>query len=112
NVVNIEAHRDNLFQFTDAELKKLENPAVKACFVDKRAHPTRVALTKLALRKDTVGKIANLVKTKRPALMLLTDDVYGTFVRGFRSLVGELPPNTIGVYSYYKYFCSTGRPSR
>ena len=33
NVVNIEAKRENLFQFTDAELKKLENPAVKAFFV-------------------------------------------------------------------------------
>jgi aspartate 4-decarboxylase len=40
--------------------------------------------------------------------MLLTDDVYGTFVRGFRSLLGELPHNTIGVYSYSKYFGCTG----
>ena len=40
--------------------------------------------------------------------MLLTDDVYGTFVHGFRSLLGELPHNTIGVYSYSKYFGCTG----
>jgi aspartate 4-decarboxylase len=40
--------------------------------------------------------------------MLLTDDVYGTFVHGFRSLLGELPQNTIGVYSYSKYFGCTG----
>jgi aspartate 4-decarboxylase len=40
--------------------------------------------------------------------MLLTDDVYGTFVPGFRSLLGELPHNTIGVYSYSKYFGCTG----
>jgi len=103
NVVNIEAKRENLFQFTDAELKKLENPAVKAFFVVNPANPTGVALS-----KETIGKIANLVKTKRPDLMLLTDDVYGTFVRGFRSLLGELPQNTIGVYSYSKYFGCTG----
>jgi aspartate 4-decarboxylase len=103
NVVNIEAHRENLFQFTDAELKKLENPAIKAFFVVNPANPTGVALS-----KETIGKIANLVKTKRPDLMLLTDDVYGTFVRGFRSLLGELPHNTIGVYSYSKYFGCTG----
>jgi aspartate 4-decarboxylase len=103
NVVNIEAQRDNLFQFTDAELKKLENPAVKAFFVVNPGNPTGVALS-----KETIGKIANLVKTKRPDLMLLTDDVYGTFVRGFRSLLGELPHNTIGVYSYSKYFGCTG----
>ncbi len=48
------------------------------------------------------------MKTKRPDLMLLTDDVYGTFVPGFRSLLGELPQNTIGVYSYSKYFGCTG----
>ena len=103
NVVNIEAQRENLFQFTDAELKKLENPAIKAFFVVNPANPTGVALS-----KETIGKIANLVKAKRPDLMLLTDDVYGTFVRGFRSLLGELPHNTIGVYSYSKYFGCTG----
>ena len=48
------------------------------------------------------------MKTKRPDLMLLTDDVYGTFVPDFRSLLGELPQNTIGVYSYSKYFGCTG----
>jgi aspartate 4-decarboxylase len=103
NVVNIEAKRENLFQFSDAELKKLEDPAIKAFFVVNPANPTGVALS-----KETIGKIANLVKTKRPDLMLLTDDVYGTFVRGFRSLLGELPHNTIGVYSYSKYFGCTG----
>jgi aspartate 4-decarboxylase len=102
-VVNIEAKRENLFQFSDAELKKLEDPAIKAFFVVNPANPTGVALS-----KETIGKIANLVKTKRPDLMLLTDDVYGTFVRGFRSLLGELPHNTIGVYSYSKYFGCTG----
>ena len=45
---------------------------------------------------------------KRPDLILLTDDVYGTFVPGFRSLMGEFPKNTIGVYSYSKYFGCTG----
>jgi aspartate 4-decarboxylase len=49
-----------------------------------------------------------LVKTKRPDLILLTDDVYGTFVHDFRSLLGELPQNTIGVYSYSKYVGCTG----
>jgi aspartate 4-decarboxylase len=34
--------------------------------------------------------------------------VYGTFVEDFRSLLGELPYNTIGVYSYSKYFGCTG----
>jgi aspartate 4-decarboxylase len=103
NVVNIEAKREQVFQFTDAELKKLENPTIKAFFLVNPANPTGVALS-----KETIGKIATLVKTKRPDLMLLTDDVYGTFVHDFRSLLGELPQNTIGVYSYSKYFGCTG----
>ena len=53
-------------------------------------------------------KLVDLVKTKRPDLILLTDDVYGTFVPNFRSLLAELPYNTIGVYSYSKYFGCTG----
>jgi len=102
-VVQIKAPQENKFQFTDEEIKKLEDPKVKAFFVVNPSNPPGMALS-----KETVGKLANLVKTKRPDLMILTDDVYGTFVHGFRSLLGELPHNTIGVYSYSKYFGCTG----
>ncbi len=70
----------------DAELKKLENPEVKAFFVVNPGNPTGMGIS-----KEVIGKIANLIKTKRPDLMLLTDDVYGTFVNDFRSLLGEIP---------------------
>jgi len=103
NVVQIRAPQENRFQFTDSELKKLEDPRVKAFFLVNPGNPTGMALS-----KETMGKLANLVKTSRPDLMLLTDDVYGTFVPGFRSLMGEIPHNTIGVYSYSKYFGCTG----
>jgi aspartate 4-decarboxylase len=103
NVVNIQAPQANRFQFTDAELKKLEDPKVKAFFVVNPGNPTGVAMS-----NETMAKLANLVKSKRPDLMVLTDDVYGTFVPEFRSLLGELAQNTIGVYSYSKYFGATG----
>jgi len=103
NFVTIQAPQENRFQFTDTELKKLEDPKVKAFFLVNPGNPTGVALS-----KEVLSKIANLVKTKRPDLMLLTDDVYGTFVDDFRSLLGELPQNTIGVYSYSKYVGCTG----
>jgi len=102
-VVEIKAPQENRFQFTDEEIKKLEDPKIKAFFIVNPGNPTG-----MALNKETIGKIAHLVKTKRPDLMLLTDDVYGTFVDDFRSLLGELPHNTIGVYSYSKYFGATG----
>ena len=102
-MVHIAAPQENKFQYTDAELKKLEDPKIKAFFIVNPGNPTG-----MAINKETIAKIATLVKTKRPDLMLLTDDVYGTFVHGFRSLLGELPHNTIGVYSYSKYFGCTG----
>ena len=103
NVVNIQAPQENRFQFTDEQLKKLEDPKVKAFFLVNPGNPTGAALS-----KEVIAKITKLVKTKRPDLMLLTDDVYGTFVHDFRSLLGELPQNTIGVYSYSKYVGGTG----
>jgi aspartate 4-decarboxylase len=102
-VVQIRAPQENRFQFTDEEIKKLENPKIKAFFVVNPANPSGMGVS-----PETITKLTNLVKTKRPDLMLLTDDVYGTFVHGFRSLMGELPHNTIGVYSYSKYFGCTG----
>ena len=102
-VVQIKAPQENRFQFTDEEIKKLEDPKIKAFFVVNPANPSGMGLD-----GETIAKLTHLVKTKRPDLMLLTDDVYGTFVHGFRSLLGELPHNTIGVYSYSKYFGCTG----
>jgi aspartate 4-decarboxylase len=53
-------------------------------------------------------RLAKLIQSKRPDLIVVTDDVYGTFVPGFRSLMAEVPHNTIGVYSFSKYFGCTG----
>ena len=102
-VVTIAAPQENRFQYTDEEIKKLEDPKVKAFFIVNPGNPTG-----MGMNRETIAKIVDLVKTKRPDLMLLTDDVYGTFVEDFRSLLGEVPRNTIGVYSYSKYFGCTG----
>jgi aspartate 4-decarboxylase len=102
NIVNVAASQENRFQFDDAELKKLLDPKIKAFFVVNPGNPSAVALS-----AQTIAKIGAILK-KRPDLILLTDDVYGTFVPGFRSLLGAFPFNTIGVYSYSKYFGCTG----
>ena len=102
-VVQIKAPQENKFQYSDEEIGKLEDPKIKAFFIVNPANPSGMGTS-----PETLAKLTNLVKTKRPDLMLLTDDVYGTFVHGFRSLLGELPHNTIGVYSYSKYFGCTG----
>jgi len=101
--VYVDAPQESGFQFTDTELAKLKDPRVKAFFLVNPGNPTSVAISPPVRRK-----IADLVRISRPDLMLLTDDVYATFVDDFRSLAGELPYNTIGVYSYSKYFGATG----
>lgn len=101
--VHIKATQEHRFQYSDEEIAKLEDPKIKAFFVVNPGNPTSMAIDTATLKK-----LVNLVKTKRPDLILLTDDVYGTFVPGFRSLMCELPYNTIGVYSYSKYFGCTG----
>src|SRR4029079_13546106 len=95
--VEVHAKQEQKFQYPDEELKKLLDPKVKAFLIDNTGHQLVVALS-----PETIKKIGAVLK-KRPDLILLTDDVYGTFVPGFRSLMGEFPENTIGVYSYSKY---------
>lgn len=91
------------WQYPDAEIAKLEDPRVKAFLVVNPANPGACAM-----RQETIDRLVELVRTKRPDLLILTDDVYGTFVEGFRSLAADLPHNTILVYSFSKYFGCTG----
>ncbi len=91
------------WQYPDAEIDKLQNPAIKALFFVNPSNPPSVAM-----RASSIERLANLVKSKRQDLIVVTDDVYGTFVPGFRSLMAEIPQNTIGVYSFSKYFGCTG----
>jgi aspartate 4-decarboxylase len=91
------------WQYPDSEIAKLEDPKIKAFFVVNPGNPASCAM-----RQQTIDKIAAIVRGKRPHLLILTDDVYGTFVPGFRSLAAELPQNTILVYSYSKFFGCTG----
>ncbi len=91
------------WQYPDTEIEKLADPKVKAFFLVNPSNPTSVSI-----QKATLDKIGELVKMRRKDLILLTDDVYGTFVNGFRSLAAVAPLNTILVYSYSKYFGATG----
>ena len=91
------------WQYPEEEIRKLENPKIKAFFIVNPSNPPS-----FAVQQRTIDQIVRLVKTKRRDLLILTDDVYGTFVPGFRSLVTDLPRNTILVYSYSKHFGCTG----
>lgn len=103
DAVYINTEQEDQYQFTDADIAQLEDPKIKAFFLVNPGNPTSMALS-----PESNAKLVQLVKTKRPDLIVLTDDVYGTFVKGFRSLMADLPQNTIGVYSFSKYFGCTG----
>ena len=87
-IVSVQTRQESRFQFDDAELKKLLDPAIKAFFVVNPGNPSAVALS-----EQTIAKIGAILK-KRPELILLTDDVYGTFVPGFRSLARRISRTT------------------
>ena len=101
--VDMNADAADGWQYADAELEKLADPAVKALFVVNPSNPPSVKINEASLRR-----IADLVAKKRPDLFILTDDVYGTFADDFTSLFAVCPRNTILVYSYSKYFGATG----
>ncbi|MCM8709860.1 aspartate 4-decarboxylase [Clostridium sp. SYSU_GA19001] len=91
------------WQYPDSELDKLKDTSIKALFVVNPSNPPSVAL-----KRESVDYLIDIVENHNPNLMIISDDVYGTFVDGFRSLMADLPYNTIGVYSYSKYFGVTG----
>src|ERR1700677_217975 len=91
------------WQYPDSELEKLADPSIKTLFLVNPSNPPSVMLS-----ARTIKKIAAIVNEKNPGLTVITDDVYGTFVNGFESLMSVLPRNTLGVYSFSKYFGCTG----
>ena len=60
-VVNIEAPQENRFQYTDDEIKKLEDPKIKAFFIVNPGNPTGMALS-----KETIGKITKPGEDQAP----------------------------------------------
>ncbi|MFG2454537.1 bifunctional aspartate transaminase/aspartate 4-decarboxylase [Streptomyces sp. NPDC048512] len=91
------------WRYPPEEVAKLEDPAVRLlCLVNPSNPPS------LALSERVSDQIQEIVATKNPDLMIVTDDVYGTFVPGFRSIAADLPHNTLLVYSYSKHYGATG----
>lgn len=90
------------WQYDPADIEKLKDPSYKMLFVTNPSNPPSVEID-----PATVAAIKEVVKAN-PKLMILTDDVYGTFVEGYRSLIADLPYNAMSCYSFSKYFGATG----
>ncbi|MBD5323197.1 MAG: bifunctional aspartate transaminase/aspartate 4-decarboxylase [Bacteroides sp.] len=101
NKVEKDGYHD--WQYPKEEIDKLRDPSVKAVCITNPSNPPSVCLS-----REVLDMLVDVVRKDNPQLMIITDDVYGTFVEGFRSLMYELPYNTICLYSYSKYFGATG----
>jgi aspartate 4-decarboxylase len=101
--VEIIADEEDDWQYPDSEIDKLKDPSIKAFFIVNPGNPMA-----RSIRDKTVKRIANIVKNDNPELIIISDDVYATFVKNFRSIMAEIPSNTICVYSFSKHMGCTG----
>ncbi|MDR3539758.1 MAG: aspartate 4-decarboxylase [Desulfosporosinus sp.] len=101
--LEVDEQGDHTWQYPNSEIDKLTDPSIKALFVVNPSNPPSVAI-----KTSSQHHLIEVVKNHNPKLMVITDDVYGTFVDNFRSLMADLPFNTLGVYSFSKYFGATG----
>ena len=98
----MDEHAD--WQLPQAEIDKLLDPAIKVFCLVNPSNPPSTKLSDAVL--DRVGNAGHI--EKRPDLMIVTDDVYGTFADDFVSLFAKCPRNTLCVYSFSKFFGATG----
>lgn len=107
-IVNISANRVDKggyheWQYPKEEIDKLRDPSVKCLCITNPSNPPSVCLA-----PSVLDQLVDVVKKDNPKLMIVSDDVYGTFVKGFKSLMYVLPYNTMCLYSFSKYFGATG----
>ncbi|MDE6134306.1 MAG: bifunctional aspartate transaminase/aspartate 4-decarboxylase, partial [Muribaculaceae bacterium] len=85
------------WQYPDSELDKLRDPAVKlVCMINPSNPPS------YELSKENLDRFVDIVRKDNPDLMIVSDEVYGTFAKDFHSLLYILPRNTVCVYSFSK----------
>ncbi len=100
--VDITSTEEDNWDIAESELAKLEDPAIKAFFLVNPSNPASRALS-----DKTLQRLEQAVE-KNPDLIILTDDVYGTFAEDFKTVYSVLPYNTILVYSFSKLYGVTG----
>ena len=100
--VDITSDKEHNWDINPDELDKLRNKDIKAFFLVNPSNPASHALS-----SQTIEKLKDVVNDN-PDLIILTDDVYGTFVPGFESVYSAIPHNTILVYSFSKLYGVTG----
>jgi len=108
DVININANKVqhdgyHTWQYPPEEIDKLRDPSIKLLCITNPSNPPSYTLA-----PEVYDHLIDVIEHDNPDLMIVTDDVYGTFVKDFHSLMYKLPYNTMCVYSFSKYFGATG----
>jgi aspartate 4-decarboxylase len=103
NAVPVRSDGTDSWHFPPSELAKLADPSIRMLVCVNPSNPPSQALG-----GEERSAIVRAVREGNPDLVIVTDDVYATFVPGFRSLLADLPANCIAVYSFSKHFGATG----
>ena len=99
----VNADGRHTWQYPKEQLEKLADTSIKlACIVNPSNPPS------VAMDEESMCYLKQIVESENRHLMIVTDDVYGTFADKFKSLMVCIPYNTLGIYSYSKYFGATG----
>ena len=97
------ANESEEWEIPAEELEKIKDPNMRALFLVNPTNPTARSLS-----EESVKNLTTIVKKFNPEIIIITDNVYAPFADEFNTLVDALPRNIIGIYSFSKYFGTTG----
>ena len=100
--INLRSKEENGWCIEPEQIDKLLDPEIKAFFIVNPSNPASQAIS------DEILERLKKIIEKRKDLIIVTDDVYGTFVDGFKTIYSVAPQNTILVYSFSKLYGVTG----
>lgn len=102
-IVRLAANEDDNWQMTDEQMDVLKDDRIKAFFDVNPTNPSARAYS-----PHTLEKFKDVVSAN-PNLIIVSDDVYGTFADDYQSIYASVPHNTLLVYSFSKLYGATGQ---
>lgn len=102
-IVKLAADEDDNWQMTDEQMDTLKDPSIKGFFDVNPTNPSARAYS-----PHTLDKFKEVVEAN-PNLVVISDDVYGTFADDYQSIYAAIPHNTLLVYSFSKLYGATGQ---
>ena len=101
--IYIQADQLNNGYISQTEIEKIGNPKMKVLLLINPSNPTGTSLSSGVIRK-----ISKIVRVNNPNLIIIEDNLYSPFIEKFYTFFNSLSKNTIGIFSFSKYFGATG----